>query len=77
EQLFEQGLVLDGTIGASGQQSAELWKLRESIPEAEGHHGGSVKHDIAVRTSRLAAFIEAATDLVRRNAADAVLSVYG
>ncbi|MFX7844763.1 FAD-linked oxidase C-terminal domain-containing protein, partial [Acinetobacter baumannii] len=56
EQLFAEGLVLDGTIAASGQQAAEFWRLRESIPEAEVHHGGSVKHDIAVRTSRLAAF---------------------
>jgi FAD/FMN-containing dehydrogenase len=77
ERLIENGLVLDGTIAASGQQSAEFWHLRESIPEAEVHHGGSVKHDIAVRTSRLAAFIEAASELVRQNANGARLSVYG
>ncbi|MBN8944158.1 MAG: FAD-binding oxidoreductase [Rhizobiales bacterium] len=77
EQLFEQGLVLDGTIAASGQQAAQFWHLRESIPEAEVHHGGSVKHDIAVRTSRLAAFIEAAAAVVRQHAAGAVLSAYG
>lgn len=77
EQLFEQGLVIDGTIAASGQQRAEFWALRESIPEAEVHHGGSVKHDIAVRSSRLAEFIQTASAIVLREAPGAVLSVYG
>ncbi|MER9366957.1 FAD-binding oxidoreductase [Mesorhizobium sp. M0518] len=76
-ELFEHGLITDGTIAASGQQRAEFWHLRESIPEAEVHHGGSIKHDIAVRTSRLAAFIEAASKIVERDADGAILSVYG
>lgn len=76
-ELFERGLVTDGTIAASGQQATEFWHLRESIPEAEVHHGGSVKHDIAVRTSRLAAFIQAASEIVRKDVEGAVLSVYG
>ncbi|WP_318011930.1 FAD-binding oxidoreductase [Mesorhizobium sp. AD1-1] len=76
-ELFEQGLITDGSIAASGQQRAAFWHLRESIPEAEVHHGGSVKHDIAVRTSRLASFIEAASKIVERDAEGAVLSVYG
>jgi FAD/FMN-containing dehydrogenase len=77
ERLFEQGLVTDGAIAASGQQRADLWALRESIPEAEVHHGGSVKHDIAVRSSRLASFIQAASAIAMREAPDAILSVYG
>ncbi len=76
-ELYESGLISDGTIAASEQQRAELWRLREHIPEAEAQHGGSVKHDIAVRTSRLAAFIESACQLVRSHLSDAVLSVYG
>ncbi|MEZ2410734.1 FAD-binding oxidoreductase [Bosea sp. RCC_152_1] len=76
-ELFERGLVTDGTIAANGQQVAEFWRLRECIPEAEVHHGGSVKHDIAVRTSRLAAFVQAASQIVREDAEGAILSVYG
>ncbi|EGL65193.1 FAD linked oxidase domain protein [Agrobacterium sp. ATCC 31749] len=75
--LFESGLISDGTIAASKQQRADLWHLRETIPEAEVHHGGSVKHDIAVRTSRLATFIESACQLIRSHRSDAILSVYG
>jgi FAD/FMN-containing dehydrogenase len=76
-ELFETGLITDGTIAASEQQRADFWNLRESIPEAEVHHGGSVKHDIAVRTSGLATFIFAASEIVRLNAPEAVLSIYG
>ncbi|TAU68280.1 FAD-binding oxidoreductase [Rhizobium ruizarguesonis] len=75
--LFESGAIVDGTIAASELQRADFWHLRENIPEAEVHHGGSVKHDIAVRTSRLANFIEAASEIVRTNAKGAILSVYG
>ncbi|MEK1929515.1 MAG: FAD-binding oxidoreductase [Pararhizobium sp.] len=75
--LFETGLITDGTIAASEQQRADFWHLRESIPEAEVHHGGSVKHDIAVRTSRLASFIERAAGIVKESAGGAILSVYG
>lgn len=76
-ELFERGLVVDGAIAASGQQAADFWHLRENIPEAEVHHGGSVKHDIAVRTSRLAAFIQTASKIVERDTEGAILSVYG
>lgn len=77
EQLLEKGLVTDGTIAASGQQRAELWQLRENLPEAEVHHGGSVKHDIAVRSSELADFITRASGIVAAAAPTAILSIYG
>lgn len=76
-ELMQQGLIVDGSIASSGQQATEFWHLRENIPEAEVSHGGSVKHDIAVRTSRVAAFIEAASALVRRASPGSILSVYG
>jgi len=75
--LLDAGLITDGTLAASEQQRADFWHLRENIPEAEVHHGGSVKHDIAVRTSRLATFIEAASTIVNRDATGAILSTYG
>lgn len=77
EQLFQRGLVVDGAIAASGQQRAAFWHLRENIPEAEVHHGGSVKHDIAVRSSQLARFVAKATGIVTQHAPDAILSIYG
>ena len=34
-------------------QSQAMWKLRESVPEAQRHHGASLKHDVSVPVSRI------------------------
>ena len=57
---IEDGDVLDGVIAESGQQRDKLWRLRESIPEAEKHQGGSVKHDVSVTIDRIPAYLDAA-----------------
>ncbi|MGU3494567.1 FAD-binding oxidoreductase [Xanthobacteraceae bacterium A53D] len=77
ETLMEDGLVTDGAIAASGAQRAQLWRHRESIPEAEVAHGGSLKHDVSVTTSRLPEFIERASHLVVAHSRGARLSIYG
>jgi len=45
--------VLDAATGAqpSAEARAALWKLRESIPEAQRHEGASLKHDISASDS--------------------------
>ncbi len=53
ETALETDEIQDGVIADSGQQRDALWALRESIPEAEKHDGGSVKHDISVRVSQI------------------------
>ena len=58
---IERGLVEDATIGASEAQNAALWKLRETLPEAQTREGGSIKHDVSVPLSRLPEFLEDAT----------------
>ncbi len=60
ETALEMGEILDGVIAESGPQRDALWMLRESIPEAERYDGGSVKHDVSVRVSRIPAFIREA-----------------
>ena len=57
---MEAGEVLDGVIAESGQQRDKLWRLRESIPEAERHEGGAVKHDVSVTIDRIPAYLDAA-----------------
>ena len=46
-QGVERGLVLDAALASSERQRAGLWRLRESIPEAQRHAGASIKHDIS------------------------------
>ena len=54
------GIVEDATIAASEAQAEALWKLRESIAEAERHEGPAAKHDISVEVSAMPGFIVAA-----------------
>ena len=60
EAGVEQGDIADGVLADSGRQRDELWRLRESIPEAERHSGESVKHDVSVRVSGVPRFIDEA-----------------
>lgn len=76
-EVMAEGAVTDGVLAASESQRQELWHLRESLPEGETMAGGSVKHDVSVRTSDLAGFLARAADLVRAQAPEALLSVYG
>jgi FAD/FMN-containing dehydrogenase len=61
---FESGLVEDAVIAASESQSNELWRIRESISEAQKHEGASIKNDVSVPVSSVPQFIENATAAV-------------
>ena len=52
------GLVEDAVIAASEAQAEALWKLRESISEAERIDGMAAKHDISVAVSQMPAFLD-------------------
>ena len=45
----------EAVLAQSGEQARSLWRLRESIPEAQF---SNVKHDISVPVSKIAEFIE-------------------
>jgi len=61
---FEAGVVEDAVIAASEAQAAELWRLRESIPEGQKPEGASIKNDVSVPLSSVPAFIAHATEAV-------------
>jgi FAD/FMN-containing dehydrogenase len=54
------GLIEDAVVAASEAQAQALWRLRDSISEAERHQGPAAKHDVSVPVSTMAEFIEAA-----------------
>jgi FAD/FMN-containing dehydrogenase len=60
----EAGLLQDATLAASGEQAKALWRLRESITEAQKPEGGSIKHDVSVPVSKVPEFIERASAAV-------------
>ena len=53
----EAGLIRDALIASSGAQAARLWKMRESLAEAQVSAGGTIPHDVSVPVSRIADFI--------------------
>jgi FAD/FMN-containing dehydrogenase len=61
---LETGVALDATIAASLAQREAFWRMREGLVEAQRHEGGSIKHDVAVPVSAVAAFIREATATV-------------
>lgn len=53
----EAGLVLDGVIATSEAQRAGLWRIRESIPEANRRIGAVSSHDVSVPLGTVPDFI--------------------
>ncbi len=54
---LSDGLASDAVIASSETQRAALWKLRESMSEAQKKEGPSLKHDVSVPVSAVADFI--------------------
>ena len=63
-QALDDGLVHDAVIAESLAQRAALWKLRESVPEAQRAEGASIKHDVSVPVAALPRFVPEATAAV-------------
>jgi FAD/FMN-containing dehydrogenase len=53
----EQGALRDAAIAQSGEQARSLWRIRETIPEAQFTN---VKHDVSVPVSKIPRFVEQA-----------------
>ncbi|MDX2145544.1 MAG: FAD-binding oxidoreductase [Rhodospirillaceae bacterium] len=64
ETAFESGIVTDAVVAESQEQAKKLWRLRESLPEAQKHEGGSIKHDVSVPVSLVPKFIAEAAQAV-------------
>ena len=62
----DAGLVIDATLAQTEAQARALWRLRETLPEAQRFEGGSIKHDISVPVSAMPEFIERASAAVAK-----------
>lgn len=60
----QEGLVSDGIIAQSGQQAADMWNLREHIPEGNRAVGAIASHDVSLPLSEVAGFIRDAGEHV-------------
>jgi FAD/FMN-containing dehydrogenase len=85
EPLLEQALgaaieaqeALDAAVARSGEQRADFWRLRESVPEAQRRAGGSLKHDISVAVAAVPQLIERGAQLAAQLVPEGFLVAYG
>jgi D-lactate dehydrogenase (cytochrome) len=77
EEAAAGGTIVDAMFATSMTQAQAMWKLRESVPEAQRRHGASLKHDVSVPVSALPTLIVEGAALVRRLAPEGDVVSYG
>ncbi len=77
EAAAAAGTIRDAMLASSIGQAQAMWKLRESVPEAQRRHGASLKHDVSVPVSAIPRLIEAGSALVHRLAPEGDVVSYG
>src|SRR5919108_3527607 len=70
----ERGALADAALAQSGEQARALWRIRETVPEAQFTN---VKHDVAVPVSKVAQFIERADARLAARYADLRVYAFG
>jgi len=76
-QALTDGVITDAVVASSLSQADGLWKIREAIPEAQKHEGGSIKHDISVPVSRIADFMNLAIPRMEREISGVRVCAFG
>lgn len=74
---LEAGLSADAQIASSGQQAAELWKIRETIPLSKRAYGTAINHDISVPISHIPAFLKSCEAAIHALAPRAEIIAFG
>jgi FAD/FMN-containing dehydrogenase len=64
----------EAALAQSGEQARSLWRIRESIPEAQF---ANVKHDISLPISKIPEFTQVAGDALARAFSDAQIFCFG
>jgi FAD/FMN-containing dehydrogenase len=77
EEAATAGAIKDAMLASSLAQAQAMWKLRESVPEAQRRHGASLKHDVSVPVSAIPILIEKGSALVRQLAPEGDVVSYG
>jgi len=77
EEAAAGGTIADAMLASSSAQAQAMWKLRESVPEAQRRHGASLKHDVSVPLSAIPTLIDEGSALVRRLAPEGDVVAYG
>jgi len=64
-RALEEGRIVHALFAKTARDREALWRLRETIPEAQRLDGASIANDISVPLSRIAEFIQSGEQAVR------------
>lgn len=76
-EAVTRGEVLDAALATSLRQREAMWRMRETIPEAQRLAGASIKHDISLPISALADFIQRGAFWIAARVPHGQLIAYG
>lgn len=71
------GLVADAAIASSETQAEAMWKLRDSIAEAEKKDGPAAKHDVSVPVADMPSFLVRAAPAVEARFSGTRVNAFG
>jgi FAD/FMN-containing dehydrogenase len=74
---LEAGLIEDAMVASSETQAESLWKIRDSISEAERAEGPSTAHDISVAVADMPRFLLDSKAAVESAFPGAIASAFG
>jgi FAD/FMN-containing dehydrogenase len=63
-RAIDAGLASDAVVAASAAQRTALWRLRETMSEAQKREGASIKHDVSVPVKDIPEFLRRGVALV-------------
>ncbi|NNC47436.1 MAG: FAD-binding oxidoreductase [Sphingomonas sp.] len=77
-QDLEAGRIADATIAASDAQSEALWRIRDSLSDAEkAYYGVATQHDVSVPVDAMPAFLEEVKQVVEAQWPGVMVSGFG
>jgi FAD/FMN-containing dehydrogenase len=76
-RALEEGKIVHAVFAKTARDRESLWRLRETIPEAQRLDGASIANDISVPLSRIAEFIGAGERAVRAVLPEARVFTFG
>ena len=71
------GNVVDAVVASSESQGAQLWRMREMVPEVYRLQGGGLTFDISVPVSSIPEFIKSATRSCNKSYKDGTVLTFG
>jgi FAD/FMN-containing dehydrogenase len=74
---LQQGIIEDAVLASNEAQAEALWKLRDSISEAERAEGQTLAHDVSVPVADMPRFIVEASAEVERKFPGVIASGFG